>query len=198
MFSGIVETLGVIIASVLDDDCLHFTIKPAICFDDLASGDSVSVNGVCLTVTSFDAETFNVTVVPQTLRITNLADLAVGDQVNLERAMKYSARMGGHYVQGHVDGIGTIAEWREDGDQAMLCKILIPSTMAKYIVNKGFISIDGMSITVVDAAPEWFVVTFIPHTQAVTVVHQYEVGTKVNIEVDMMGKYIEKFLENRV
>jgi riboflavin synthase len=194
MFSGIVEGLGTIIQLSLSEGCKHFVIAPEQPFDDLTVGDSVSVNGVCLTVTSFTSDTFHVTAVPETLRLTNLDYLAEGEKVNLERAMKLNARVGGHYVQGHVDGTGEILEIEHDNSNALLVKIGMPQAFAKYMVNKGYIAIDGMSITIINATPEWFTVTFIPHTQAVTVVNQYKKGTKVNLEVDMAAKQLEKLL----
>lgn len=194
MFGGIVETTGTIHSITREGDCIHFTISPALPFDDLAIGDSVAVNGVCLTVTQFSSNTFNVTAVPETLRLTNLGSLAEKSLVNLERSLKVNARLGGHFVQGHVDAVGEIFEITPDGKNALLARIRVPETLAKYIVRKGYIGIDGMSITVIDAIDDWFSVTFIPHTQAATVVNQYQIGTYVNIEVDMMGKYLEKLL----
>jgi riboflavin synthase len=117
-----------------------------------------------------------------------------GGSVNLERAMKANARVGGHYVQGHVDGVGEILEITHDNSDALIVKIGMPHSFAKYMVNKGYISIDGMSITIINATPDWFTVTFIPHTQAVTVVKHYVIGTKVNLEVDMTAKHLEKLL----
>jgi riboflavin synthase len=192
MFSGIVEALGVISAIHLLDGCKHFTITPETPYDDLVIGESVAVNGICLTVTDFTDQHFNVTVVPETLRLTNLNDLKVNDAVNLERSLKLGDRMGGHYVQGHVDGVGEILEMTADNSAALLVKISLPEQLANYIVNKGYITLDGMSITIIEAAQHWFTVTFIPHTQAVTITNKYFVGKKINIEVDIFGKYIEK------
>ena len=194
MFSGIVETVGTILKLTIQDGCKHFTISPQIEFNDLTIGDSVSVNGVCLTVTAFTANSFNLTAVPETLRLTNLDYLSEGSTVNLERAMKLNARIGGHYVQGHIDGMGEILEIEQDNSNALIVKIGIPNQFAKYMVNKGYIAIDGMSITIINATPDWFTVTLIPHTQAITVVNHYAKGTKVNLEVDMMSKHLEKLL----
>lgn len=194
MFSGIVECIGTIIALYVDQGCKHFTIAPKVVFEDLVIGDSIAVNGVCLTITSFTDESFSVTAVPETLRLTNLDHLIEGSSINLERSLKMGARIGGHYVQGHVDGTGKILEILHDNSNALLVKISVPLHLAKYIVNKGYISLDGMSITVINATPEWFTVTFIPHTQEVTVVNQYQKGSLINIETDMMGKQIEKLL----
>jgi riboflavin synthase len=194
MFSGIVEAIGTIIQLSINEGCKHFTIAPPFVLADLNVGDSISVNGVCLTVTAFTPSSFNVTAVPETLRLTNLDQLSEGSKVNLERAMQLNQRVGGHYVQGHVDGMGEILEITNDNSNALLVKISLPQQFAKYLVNKGYIAIDGMSITIITATTDWFTVTFIPHTQAVTVVSQYNKGTKVNLEVDMMSKQLEKLL----
>lgn len=195
MFSGIVETIGQITATHIEDGCKHFTFKPAILFNDVKIGDSVSVNGVCLTVTQCTADTFNMTAVPETLRLTNLGKLNQGDIVNLERSITMATRIGGHQVQGHVDGTGTIIDIQQDNSTALLVKIAIDTNLAKYIVNKGYITLDGMSITVIDVTPTWFTVTFIPHTQAVTIVNQYKISDVINIEVDILAKYLEKWLQ---
>lgn len=194
MFSGIVETIGYITAIKMQDGCKLLSITPSTPLDDLSVGDSISINGICLTVTQFSATQFNVTVVPETLRLTNLDVLELYHPVNLERSLKMGNRISGHYVQGHVDGIGEILEISQDDKAALLVKISLPETLAKYVVNKGYITLDGMSITVIEATPDWLTVTFIPHTQAVTIISQYSVGRKINIEVDIFGKYIEKIV----
>lgn len=194
MFSGIIETIGRVKQINFIEGCKYLTIIPEIIFDDLTIGDSISVNGVCLTVTSFTADDFNVTIVPETLRCTNLNTLIVNSIVNLERSLKIGARLGGHFVQGHVEGIGKIIEIHNDNSEALLVKICMPSALIKYIIKKGFIALDGMSITIIDTAPDWFTVTFIPHTQAVTIVKDYTINSLINIEVDILGKYIENIL----
>ena len=192
MFSGIVATIGYINHIEIINGCKCFTITPKDYMADLVIGESIAINGVCLTVTSFTETSFNVTVVPETIRLTNLAGLTVGSEVNLERSLRMGDRIGGHHVQGHVDCIGEIIELKHDNSDAWLVKISMPERLAKYIVNKGYITLDGMSITVIESAPEWFTVTFIPHTQEVTITKHYSVGSSINIEVDIMGKYIEK------
>ena len=194
MFSGIVESTGVIMSIAEENGCKLFTITPLRMFYDVAIGESIAVNGVCLTVTSFTDEIFYVTAVPETLRLTNLSALAQGDLVNLERSLLPSTRIGGHFVQGHVDGTGQILEIKQDNSNALLVKISIPEYLSTYIIRKGYVTLDGMSITIIDTGADWFTVTFIPHTQVVTIVQNYRVGTSINIEVDMMGKYIEKML----
>lgn len=194
MFNGLVETIGTVNAILPSADCIELLIAPHDTFYDLHIGDSIAVNGICLTITSFDAASFTVVVVPETLRKTNLYNLAIGQQVNLERALKVGDRVGGHYVQGHIDFAGEIQSIDTDGASALLVKIGNPLEYAKYIVNKGYIALDGMSITVIESTPSYFLVTFIPHTQQSTIIHQYKVGTKINVEVDMMGKYVEKLI----
>jgi riboflavin synthase len=194
MFSGIVETIGIILEITMMSDCTHFVISPHIPFNDLVIGDSVAVNGVCLTVTGLSDRTFSATAVPETLRVTNLGRLTKNSIVNLERSLKFNARMGGHYVQGHVDCEAEILDLSTDGSSAWLATISLPLSLARYVVNKGYITIDGMSITVIDARADAFTVTFIPHTQQVTLVNQYRIGSKVNLEIDIIGKYVEKLL----
>jgi riboflavin synthase len=198
MFSGIVEAIGKINKIFPTGDCIDFTISADQQFDDLKIGDSIAINGVCLTITKLLAnKCFNITAVPETLRVTNLGKLQENSPVNLERSIHAHSRLGGHYVQGHVDNIGEIIDIQKDGEEAILVKIKIPSILNKYIINKGYIGLDGMSITVIDATPEWFTVTFIPHTQQNTIVKNYQVGTLINIEVDMIAKYIEKLVGAR-
>lgn len=194
MFSGIVEAIGLVSNMTVTNDGVHFAITPSIRFSDLKTGDSVAANGVCLTVTALSDVTFHTTAVPETLRVTNLHTLNEGSHVNLERSLRLSDRIGGHYVQGHIDGIGKIIDIQRDGKEALIAKISIPSSLAKYIVNKGYIGLDGMSITIIAAGADWFTITFIPHTQQVTIVNQYQVGTLVNIEVDILSKYVEKLV----
>jgi len=195
MFGGIVETTGEIKNIEEIAGCRQLVITSQLAFNDLNIGDSIAVNGVCLTITAFDATTFTVTVVPETLRLTNLAFLQPKQNVNLERAITMNTRLGGHYVQGHVDTVGTIMHIAaDDKSEAKLVKISLPAKFTKYIVKKGYIALDGMSITVIDVGDDWFSVTFIPHTQQATIVNQYLINYKMNIEVDLLGKYIEKLL----
>ncbi len=193
MFNGIIEAIGTLEDVQAKNDCKHFVIRSNKLFTDLQVDDSIAVNGVCLTVTHRDSFLFHVTAVPETLRLTNLDLLTVGSQVNLERALLLNSRLSGHYCQGHVDGVGKILEIQPEG-AALLVKISLPISISKYIVNKGYITLDGMSITVIQAEPEWLSVTLIPHTQQVTIVNQYTTNTLINIEVDILSKYVEKIL----
>lgn len=197
MFTGIVETTGRIIDIQSKNDCKTFLISPNQKWRDYQKGESIAVSGVCLTVENFDEKTFTVTAVPETLRLTNLDQLKVGDEINLERAMLSNTRVGGHYVQGHVDGFGEIIDIQKEGDSALLVTIKISPTLAQFLINKGFIALDGMSITIVRADVDQFTVTFIPYTIEHTIVKNYRVGTSINIEVDMLAKYVQKMLENR-
>ena len=194
MFSGIVETIGIIRNLVLENGCKQFTLHTVLDFTDIEIGHSVAVNGVCLTVTDFSAHTLHMTAVPETLRLTNLDELNIGDQVNLERALQANTRIGGHYVQGHVDATGEILALTPDNSEAWLVSISLPLALKKYVVKKGYVTLDGMSITVAAVHADYFIVTLIPHTQAVTIANQYAVGKKINIEVDMMAKYVESLL----
>jgi riboflavin synthase len=194
MFNGIIETIGTLSSIEIKQGCKVFTIKPQHGIGDLSLGESIAVNGVCLTVTDFTPHTFNVTVVPETLSVTNLDRLNQGSKVNLERALKANARISGHYVQGHVDGVGTLLKLKHDQGQALLATISTPPTLDNYLVDKGFIALDGMSITIIRATASYFTVTFIPHTQDVTIINHYREGDGINIEVDIMGKYIKKLL----
>ncbi len=193
MFNGIVEAVAAIKNIHQAHGSIDFSIAKPNAFDDLFVGASVSVNGVCLTVTRFSEHEFDVTAVPETLRVTNLSSLKKDDEVNVERAMKMDSRIGGHYVQGHVDAIGEILEIQQEGG-ALLVKIGVESAITKYLVKKGYVGLDGMSITVIDVTSDWFTVTLIPQTQMTTISGRYQKGAKINIEVDILGKYIAKIL----
>ena len=193
MFNGIVETIGTIQQMNVNNGCHHFVISHPPSFDDLKIDDSISVNGVCLTITDCTSTQFQVTAVPETLRLTNLQFLKSGHKVNLERSLLFNQRISGHITQGHVDGMGEILDIKNEGD-ALIVMISLPPPLKNYVVDKGFITLDGMSITVIKAEENHFSVTFIPHTQKITIVSLYTKGHFINIEVDMIGKYIEKFL----
>lgn len=196
MFTGIIETIGIIHAITPQNDCIELIIRPHQIFDDLSIGDSLAVNGVCLTLTHIDLfqNLFYVTVVPETLRVTNLDQLKINSEVNLERALKIGSRLNGHFVQGHVDTTAQISDIHPDGKGAWLVKFSLPSQYTCYLINKGFVAIDGMSITVIEAAEKYFTVTFIPHTIHETIVHNYQQNDYVNIEVDMTAKSLQKLL----
>ncbi|RYR50884.1 hypothetical protein Ahy_A06g025885 isoform B [Arachis hypogaea] len=163
--------------------------------DGISLGDSIAVNGTCLTVTEFDASSFTVGVSPETLRKTSLAELEVGSAVNLERALTPTSRMGGHVVQGHVDGTGLILSKVPEGD-SLWVKVKAEKEVLRYVVPKGFIAVDGTSLTVVEVCDEegWFSFMLVAYTQQKVVIPLKEVGQKVNLEVDIFGKYVKRFL----
>ena len=197
MFSGIVEMMGTILEINMINGCKQFTIAPAESLTDLSIGDSIAINGVCLTITEFDSNSFKVSAVPETLRVTNLDYLSVNQTVNLEQSLRYGDRIGGHFVQGHVDATGEILEIVSDHSDAWIVKISLPEKLIPYLVPKGYITLDGMSITVIDVFPHAFTVTLIPHTKHVTIAQHYQLGSKINLEADMMGKYIENLVRKQ-
>lgn len=187
MFTGIVEEIGAVKAM----DAGRLTIGASAVVSDVSVGDSIAVNGACLTVTEHDASSFAVDVVPETLRRTNLGALTAGSRVNLERSMPASGRFGGHMVQGHVDGTGVVRSISADGDALMMAFEASP-WVVRYAVEKGFIAVDGTSLTIVHCDNFSFSVTLIPHTQANTVLGDKRVGDSVNLEADIVAKYVER------
>ena len=187
MFTGLIEELGVI-SSISQTD---IWIESSIVMDDLGVKDSISVNGACLTVVSIEKNLFKVNVVPETLRRTDLGDLSVGDKVNLERSAQLGGRLGGHIVQGHVDGTAQITAYVKEGS-AWLIDFEISKNLSRYIVEKGFVCVDGASLTVVNCDENTFTIALIPYTRDNTVLGYKGVGNSVNIETDIIGKYIEK------
>lgn len=193
MFTGIVEEIGTVKNLSQIDDGWSLTIAAQTALDGMALGDSIAINGTCLTVTAFDDATFTVGLSPETLRRTNLGDLQAGAGVNLERSLAANGRIGGHFVQGHVDGTGTVADRRVEGDSLWLTIHAAPELL-RYIVPKGYIAVDGTSLTVVDVTDESFTFMLVAYTQEHIVTSKREVGERVNLEVDVLGKYVEKFL----
>lgn len=195
MFSGITETIGHVEKITSQKGCKDFIIRPEIPFLDIKDGDSIAINGVCLTVTKHDLNNFSVTAVPETLKLTNLNKLIINDKVNLERSMRVDQRLGGHFVQGHVDGMGKISDIKEE-EGALRVTFEAPESISHYLTHKGFITIDGMSITLIEPTKKHFTVTFIPYTIQNTLVKDYTIGTHVNLEVDMFAKIIHQHLQN--
>lgn len=187
MFTGIVEEVGSIVATPQGG----LVVRAKLVLEDAKLGDSICINGTCLTVTRIEGDTFAVDTVPETLRRTNLGDLTAGDPVNLERALLPSTRMGGHFVQGHIEGTGTLTEQRDDGE-AWLLRFAVPRDLARYIVEKGFITIDGISLTVVSCDDASFTVTIIPFTREHTNLGARRIGDRVNLETDILAKYVER------
>ena len=193
MFTGIVEEVG----RTRETGQGRLVISAERVLDGLEISDSICVNGVCLTVVDRDRSSLSVNVVPETLRRTNLGDLSPGDPVNLERAMAVGSRFGGHLVQGHVDATGTIQSIEPDGD-AMMVSVAAPEPVMRYVVEKGFIAVDGMSLTVVDCHESGFSVTIIPYTRDNTSMASASVGNAVNLEPDIVAKYVERLAETRL
>lgn len=200
MFTGIVEEQGRIEAIADLGDSIRLTVRGPLVTSDVGHGDSVAVNGCCLTVADQSAETFAADVMKESLDKTNLGDLVVGDFVNLERAMQAGARLGGHIVQGHVDGTGSILD-RTPSENWDVVRISLGPEIAKYLVEKGSVTVDGTSLTVVevvDGQEPWFSVSLIPTTLDETTLGAKVSGDRVNLEVDILAKYVERLLGHRV
>jgi riboflavin synthase len=193
MFTGLVEALGSVRDLAFDGAGCALTVAPGIAAD-LSLGESVAVNGACLTVVAHDAETCRFQVGPETLARTNLGELKIGDRVNLERSLRLQDRLGGHLVQGHVDGIGRIAERRTEGDWVTVW-FTCPPALAAQMVSKGSVAVDGVSLTLVDVAADRFSVALIPHTLAHTTLGFKGPGDAVNLETDLLAKYVWKCLQ---
>lgn len=190
MFTGIIEEIGTVRQTAANALLVAASKTRA----DLALGDSVAVNGVCLTVTARASDSFAVETMPETLRRTNLGLLRTGDRVNLERALVATGRLGGHFVQGHVDGTGRIVALRPEGD-ALLVHIEATSDIMRYIVSKGFIAVDGASLTVVAVDAAGFHVSLVGFTQRNIILPEQRLGHPVNLEVDIIAKYVERFTQ---
>jgi riboflavin synthase len=196
VFTGIVEESGVVTEVVrLPDDAMRLVVSGPVVADGTRHGDSISVNGVCLTVTEVGESTFAADVMRETLVRSSLRDVAPGSRVNLERAVTLSTRLGGHIVQGHVDGTGTIVS-RVSTEHWDVVRVAIPVNLAPYLVDKGSVAVDGVSLTVscLDIANEWFEVSLIPTTLSFTTLGDRQAGDVVNLEVDILAKYVERLL----
>lgn len=196
IFTGIIEEIGTISSIQKSAKSARLAINAALIFDDIRTGDSVAVNGVCLTVTSILNKVFTADVMNETLNRSNLGDQSVGSKVNLERAMLAGGRFGGHIVSGHIDGTGQIVKTERD-DNAVWLTISASQNILKYIVEKGSVTIDGISLTVARAEENDFAVSVIPHTGKETTLLNKRVGDTINLENDIIGKYIERFLDDR-
>jgi riboflavin synthase len=196
MFTGIVEELGKVKAIEVQPDALRITIEGPLVVSDVKRGDSISVSGACLTAVEHDTTSFTADVMQETLKLTSLDGIQVGDPVNLERAMTAATRFGGHVVLGHVDGVGEVIS-REPSDNWEWVRVSIPKQLMKYVVLKGSITIDGISLTVNEVGENWIGLSLIPETLAVTTLGTKKPGSKVNVEVDVMAKHIERLIEAR-
>jgi len=193
MFTGIVEELGQIVSVEAGEESAVIRVRGPLVTSDAAHGASIAVNGVCLTVVEHDGDSFSVDVMAETLRRSSLGDLSCGDPVNLERAMAASSRFGGHIVQGHVDGTAEVVS-RTPGDRWEVVTFTLPLGLARYVVEKGSITVDGVSLTVSAVDSGTFSVSLIPTTLGLTTLGHKGVGATVNLEVDVLAKYVERLL----
>lgn len=193
MFTGLVEEVGTVRSVEGDDRGARLTFDAAIVTGDTALGDSIAVSGACLTVIAIDDTGFAVDVVAESLRRTILGALAVGDPVNLERAVAVGTRLGGHIVQGHVDGTGVVTALTPDGDGVRM-SVAVPPEIHRYVVEKGSVTVDGVSLTVASRTADGFQIALIPHTLAVTTLGRRAPGDRVNLEADMVAKYVESLV----
>lgn len=196
MFTGIVEEMGAVTSMEKSLAGTRVTILASTVLGDLKVGDSVSVSGTCLTVVAKGERGFSVDVSPETLSVTTLGHLTPGAPVNLERAMRLNERIGGHLVAGHVDGVGTIESRRQEGN-ALLMTIEAPVEILRYCVVKGSITVDGISLTINEVIDHGFTIAVIPHTAKVTTLGLKQAGDRVNLESDVIGKYVERLLQER-
>ena len=189
MFTGIIEETGIFKSFAKG----KIVINCNKILEDIKIGDSISTNGICLTVTHFDDKSFTADVMPETIRRTSLESLAPGKLINLERALKLSDRLGGHIVSGHIDGVGKIHSLRPEGN-AIIVTINADKNLLRHIVSKGSVALDGMSLTVVEVTDKKFSVSLIPHTREITNFKEKQVGSLVNIETDIIAKYVEQLM----
>ena len=193
MFTGIIEEIGIVRNIVKGSRSIKLTITAKKVLENTNLGDSIAVNGVCLTVTALGKDGFTADVMPESMSKTNMGKLKPGDRVNLERALTLSSRLGGHIVSGHIDGVGDIINMEKDDNAVRVTVTSVPKVM-KYIVSEGSVALDGVSLTVAHLGDNDFTVSLIPHTAQVTTLLDKKVGDKLNIENDVVGKYVERLL----
>jgi len=193
MFTGLVEELGKVKAIARGPKSVRLTVTANKVVSDVKLGDSIAVNGTCLTVVDYSSSWFTADVMPETVDRTILSKLKLGDTVNLERTLRVGDRFGGHIVSGHIDGMGIIKDMQKD-DNAVVIRIEAEPAVMRYIIEKGSVAIDGISLTVVAYGDNWFTVSLIPHTASLTTLGIKTVGSHVNLETDVIGKYVEKLL----
>ncbi len=198
MFTGIVEETGRITGIETTPESIRLRVEASVTAKGVALGDSIAVNGCCLTVVAVGgrgkSRTLEFDLLQETWKRTNLSDAIVGSCVNLERALAAGARFGGHFVTGHIDGTGTISRWERTGQDHVL-DVAAPKEVRRYVVFKGSIAVDGISLTVAGVTRTGFRIWIIPHTHAVTALHERKVGDRVNLEADLLGKYVEQFVK---
>jgi riboflavin synthase len=196
MFTGIIEGLGTLEAVKPDGPSMQLVVAADVDLDGTKLGDSIAVNGACLTVTRLEGRRFHTDVSPETVRRTTFASAKTGERVNIERALRLSDRLDGHLVSGHVDGMGTLIK-REKAANAIILTFGVPARLGRYMIKKGSVAVDGVSLTINDCDTAHFQVSIIPHTAGLTTVGKKAVGAAVNIETDMIGKYVERFVTGR-
>ncbi len=196
MFTGLVEEAGIVVGCEVQSRSASLTVAAQLVSDGIQIGDSVAINGTCLTVVAVNGDQLTFDAVPETLARTNLGALNPGAKVNLERPLQVGARLGGHFVSGHIDGVGVVTNVAPD-ENAVIYTIEIPGSLRRYFIEKGSVSVDGVSLTVAGIEGNQFTVWIIPHTREVTTFGDLKVGDRVNLECDLLGKYIEKLLEER-
>lgn len=196
MFTGIVEETGRVVSFAPQAEAWRLQVAAKRVLEGLAEGDSIAVNGCCLTATKFDSGYVWFDVLEETRRLTNFSELGAGGAVNLERSLKFDGKVGGHFVTGHIDGVGVVEVFEARGKDHYL-KVRVPTGGGRYIVHKGSIAIDGISLTIAEVDGDAFAVWVIPHTLQVTNLGARKVGEKVNLEFDLLGKYVEKLLQTR-
>ncbi|MEF3273027.1 MAG: riboflavin synthase [Chloroflexus sp.] len=194
MFTGIVEEIGTVTSLTQINGGWSLTVQATTVLQGTELGHSIAINGACLTVTGLTRHTFTVGLSPETLRRTNLGDLQPGDGVNLERSLAANGRIGGHFVQGHIDGTGVIRDFRPEGDSLWVTVEADPMLL-RYIVPKGYIAVDGASLTVVDVLADAFTFMLVAYTQQHITLPRKPIGSRVNLEVDVLAKYAEKFIQ---
>ena len=193
MFTGIIEGLGTLTAVQPSGQGARLSVVSEVALEATGIGDSIAVNGACLTAVTISGNRFEVDVSPETLQHTTLGSARVGDRVNLERALRLSDRLDGHLVSGHIDGMGVIRQRRPLAN-AIIITISVPKELTRHMIHKGSVAVDGVSLTINNLGPESFEVSVIPHTAELTTVGIKQPGSRVNIETDMIGKYIERFI----
>ncbi len=196
MFTGIIEGLGTITELRQSDQGKRLALEADFVLDHTKIGDSISVSGACLTVVAIEGKCFKVDVSPETLARTTFGRSKIGDRVNLERALRLSGRIDGHLVSGHIDGMGTIKHKKNTGN-AIIVTIGVPESLSRYMIKKGSVAVDGISLTINNCGRDSFDVSIIPHTAKLTTIGFNKVGDLVNIETDMIGKYVERFVTER-
>jgi len=196
MFTGIVEELGTVAGVEDQGDAIRLSVHSPHVLVDAGLGDSIAVNGCCLTIAERDGDTWTADVMQETLDKTSLRGVQPGDRVNLERAVTPQTRLGGHIVQGHVDGVGEVVS-RTPSEHWEVVEVTMPPELSRYLVDKGSITVDGVSLTVVEAGEDRFTVSLIPETLARTTLGSRQPGDRVNLEVDVLAKHVERLLEHR-